>query len=118
MALCASLRTARAPASTLECAQLLQRQLEAAARAHAPQPCTRCADMRAHGAMCALPGCMIRKQPDGALLQKCSRCMTAAYCCAAHQREAWPEHKKACRSMQRAAAGGAGGATAKNKNAH
>jgi hypothetical protein len=107
----ASLR-ASLPAEAQERAQLLQRQLEAAARAHAAQPCERCAGMRAHGAMCALPGCTIRKQPDGTPLQQCSRCMTAAYCCAAHQREAWPEHKKACRAMQRAAA--AGGATTKN----
>jgi hypothetical protein len=108
--LCASLRADGAPTFALELAQQLQRELEAAARAHAAQPCTRCADMRARGAMCALPGCMIRKQPDGTSLDKCSRCMTAAYCCAAHQREAWPEHKKACRAMQRAA--GAGGASA------
>jgi hypothetical protein len=111
--LCASLRAAHAPASMLECAEELQRQLEAAALAHAAQPCERCTGMRAHGAMCALPGCTIRKQPDGTSLQLCSRCMTAAYCCAAHQREAWPEHKKACRAMQRAAASGGRG-SAKN----
>jgi hypothetical protein len=104
-------------------AEPLRRVLHDAKRAHDAAPCAAdatsacalCAARRARGAQCALPGCGVRQQRSGsggsgASLQHCSRCFSAAYCGAAHQRAAWPLHKKEC-GTRRTAAGAAGTTT-------
>jgi hypothetical protein len=67
--------------------------------------CTDCAALRARGEMCGRAGCVACAPASGGgqlpwrrmgRMQKCARCMTAAYCCKAHQTEAWRAHKKAC----------------------
>ncbi|KAH7918275.1 hypothetical protein BV22DRAFT_1024840 [Leucogyrophana mollusca] len=40
--------------------------------------------------------CSRRVQSGGSELMQCSRCKTAVYCGAAHQREAWATHKPLC----------------------
>jgi hypothetical protein len=82
--------------------------LQAAAQRHDAAPCThdgckRCG-LRASGAMCALPGCGQCKRADGSgkKLLRCGRCMAAAYCGAAHQREHWRRHKPLCAPQQAA----------------
>ncbi len=87
---------------------LLTPALQAAVQRHDAAPCTfdgckRCG-LRASGAMCALPGCGLRKRADGSgkTLLRCGRCMAAAYCGAAHQREHWRRHKPLCAPQQAA----------------
>jgi hypothetical protein len=107
-------------------AEPLRRALAGAKRAHDAAPCAAdgtatacalCAARRARGAQCALPGCGVRQQRGGGgdsgdaaavALQHCSRCFAAAYCGVAHQRAAWPLHKKDCVARRDAAAGAAG----------
>jgi hypothetical protein len=77
----------------------LIRQLNDAARRHDAKPCKhagckRCAAKSA--TTCALACCGALKQEDGTQLLHCSRCLAAAYCCAAHQRADWRRHKKEC----------------------
>ena len=60
--------------------------------------CKRCAAARERGAMCALPSCSARARPDGKKLKRCGRCLVAAYCGEAHQREHWPTHRPLCRA--------------------
>jgi hypothetical protein len=43
---------------------------------------------------CALPSCAV-EEPHVSAFKRCSRCNTAKYCCAAHQRDDWPRHKHA-----------------------
>jgi hypothetical protein len=66
----------------------------------------------AHGEACAEPGCeLCGMQPGrcgaagcslragagaGITLKRCASCRTAAYCCMAHQRDAWAAHKLVC----------------------
>ncbi|KAJ7075649.1 hypothetical protein B0H15DRAFT_866195 [Mycena belliarum] len=47
---------------------------------------------------CGGPGCTRRISEDGSksALMHCSRCKTAVYCGAAHQKAAWAEHKRIC----------------------
>jgi hypothetical protein len=95
--------------------------LRVAAAAHDRAPCAvtsceRCAVRRERCSLCALPSCGVRSRaqhgPAAAELQKCSACLRAAYCGAAHQREHWPAHKGACRAARAAAAAAeAGGAS-------
>ncbi len=42
------------------------------------------------GPVCSLPGCAEHAS------KSCSRCRTARYCSAAHQKEHWREHKSVC----------------------
>jgi hypothetical protein len=67
--------------------------------------CVRCAEQRREGGRCGLAACGARRrheQPGKGLL-RCSGCLTAAYCCGEHQREAWTAHKPACRAAAAAA---------------
>jgi hypothetical protein len=84
--------------------------------------CARCAEARARGAVCALPGCGARHRRCAATddaaggsggaasaaaaaaaaaapkaLLRCGRCRVARFCCAAHQREDWERHKGECK---------------------
>jgi hypothetical protein len=46
---------------------------------------------------CAAAGCSLRAGASGdVILKRCASCRTAAYCCSAHQRNAWATHKPAC----------------------
>ncbi|KAF8555675.1 hypothetical protein OG21DRAFT_1602756 [Imleria badia] len=45
---------------------------------------------------CGVQGCDRRVDSDGPELKQCSRCKTAVYCGAAHQKEHWAKHKKMC----------------------
>jgi hypothetical protein len=65
--------------------------------------CMRCAAARERGALCALPSCGARARPDGKRLKRCGRCLVAAYCCEAHQREHWPTHRPLCSAAAPAA---------------
>jgi hypothetical protein len=59
--------------------------------------CRRCAELRARGELCALPGCGARSRDGGAKrLLRCGTCRAACYCGAAHQREDWRRHRGGC----------------------
>ncbi|KAK7014202.1 hypothetical protein R3P38DRAFT_3001621 [Favolaschia claudopus] len=45
---------------------------------------------------CGGPGCTLRVQKNGAELSQCSRCKSAVYCGADHQKAAWAKHKPTC----------------------
>jgi hypothetical protein len=68
--------------------------------------CFRCMAARGRGAMCALPGCGLRKRGDGSGkgLLRCGTCQSVAFCSAAHQREDWGRHKGECAASAAAAA--------------
>ena len=69
---------------------------------------------QAHGEACAEPGCELCGMQPGRCgaagcslhadaganitLKRCASCRSAAYCCAAHQRDAWATHKLVCRA--------------------
>jgi hypothetical protein len=55
---------------------------------------------------CALAGCGALEAHSGHF-GRCSKCKTVSYCCRAHQEEAWPGHKKACKEACKAAAAAA-----------
>ena len=42
------------------------------------------------------------KSPPEVELQRCGSCRAAFYCSVAHQRQGWPAHKAACKSVQKA----------------
>jgi hypothetical protein len=78
------------------------------AATHASQQpgCQECAVLRARGEMCSHEGCGACSSAGAAdgcsRLQLCSHCMTAAYCCAEHQRKAWHAgHKAECAALVR-----------------
>ena len=48
-----------------------------------------CATTRCHHCLC-----------ESAQLKRCSACGYARYCCAAHQRDAWPAHKAECQALR------------------
>jgi hypothetical protein len=52
---------------------------------------------------CALAGCGAR-ETNADRFKRCATCKSAAYCCRAHQVEAWPAHKKECKDARKAAA--------------
>jgi hypothetical protein len=84
-------------------AQMLLTLLRAAAQRHDATPCKhddcrRCAALRARCAMCALPGCGLRRREGGKNLLHCA-CYTASYCGAAHQREDRRRHRAACQAQ-------------------
>ena len=58
--------------------------------------CKRCAAARERGALCALPGCGARLRQNRKKLKRCGRCLVAAYCGEAHQRDHWPTHRPLC----------------------
>jgi hypothetical protein len=101
---------------TQSCATLIA-SLQSEADAHGTRDpgCRRCAELRARGDMCGHVGCTVRMRADYMPLQRCSRCMAAAYCSAAHQKEAWPEHKKACRRAPQPAGSDSSGAASKQR---
>ncbi len=77
-----------------------------AAKHVSQQPgCEACAALRTRGEMCSSEGCgACASAGSSARLQLCSRCMTAAYCCAEHQRKAWHVgHKAECAAATAAA---------------
>ncbi|KAF8141455.1 hypothetical protein EV363DRAFT_1308138 [Boletus edulis] len=45
---------------------------------------------------CGVRGCDRRVDSVGPELQQCSRCKSAVYCGASHQKQHWTEHKKSC----------------------
>ncbi|KAF8555674.1 hypothetical protein OG21DRAFT_1507438 [Imleria badia] len=45
---------------------------------------------------CGARGCDLRADSVGLELKQCSRCKSAVYCGATHQKEHWAEHKKKC----------------------
>ena len=64
---------------------------------------------------CALPGCTY----EGIKMAgKCSRCKSAEYCTAAHQKEHWTQHKGVCKKLAKLAmsmsGGGAGSPSSNN----
>jgi hypothetical protein len=100
------------------------RALQAAAAAHdaaaacGDAACARCAELRACGSLCGLPGCGAKARAgdnDAAAkkLLRCASCRAFAYCGAAHQRDDWARHKGECAVLKRqlAAAAAGGGAT-------
>jgi hypothetical protein len=98
-----ALEARRAQDADAETARLqLIRRLQPAAQRHDAAPCAvsackRCAEARARGIMCALPGCGARSRDGGAKkLLRCGTCRAACYCSAAHQREDWGRHKPEC----------------------
>jgi hypothetical protein len=95
------------------------RALLAAAHAHDGAPCgdagcVRCAELRAQGTLCGLPGCgaKARAGDDAKKLQRCAACRAFAYCGAAHQRDDWGRHKAECAVLKRQLAATAGGPSA------
>ena len=62
--------------------------------------CCRCAAAREAAEMCGLPRCGLRRREDGRKLQRCAGCRVAVFCSDAHQREAWPAHKAACKAAR------------------
>jgi hypothetical protein len=98
---------AQAPAAEAMRVKLI-RHLKPVAERHDAAPCAvaackRCAEARARGAMCALPGCGARGRDGGAKkLLRCGTCRAACYCSAAHQREDWKNrHKAQCGAAPR-----------------
>jgi hypothetical protein len=94
------------------------RNLQPAAQRHDAAPCAvmgckRCAAARAHGDMCALPGCGARDRDGGGAkkLPRCGTCRTVCYCGAAHQREDWRRHKRECGAPPRDNTQAGGGAS-------
>ena len=91
---------------------MTQRALQAAAKAHdaaatcGDAACARCAELRAQGLLCGLPGCGAKQRDggDAKKLLRCAGCHTLAFCCAAHQREDWARHKPECGELKRKAA--------------
>jgi hypothetical protein len=46
---------------------------------------------------CGAAGCSLRADTAaGVTLKRCASCRAAAYCCTAHQRDAWAAHKRGC----------------------
>ena len=56
-----------------------------------------CALCGMHPGRCGSTSCSIHAGVD-VTLKRCAACKTAAYCCAAHQRDAWTKHKPVCRA--------------------
>ncbi len=57
---------------------------------------------------CNEPSCCCFDKPSelqlaGGKGTKCSGCGVARYCCAAHQKQHWKQHKPACRAIKAAA---------------
>ena len=74
--------------------------------------CERCAQLRARGKRCGLPGCGGTRRADEPerAMARCARCRRAAYCCSTHQKDDWARHKAECAAFaaQQAAAAAAG----------
>ena len=76
-----------------------------AAACSASVMCARCAQLRASGKRCGLPGCGAERRAEDAerTMAKCSGCRRVAYCSAAHQKQDWARHKGGCRAAAAAA---------------
>jgi hypothetical protein len=121
-ALAVVLRLPPANAEYVPIVAALRATLLDAARAHDARPpcaavvaCALCERQRAKGALCALPGCTVRRAEGGAAaapplkLKRCAACGTASYCGVEHQRAHWATHRGAeCAALAgaRAALGG------------
>ncbi len=88
--------------------KVLKRAIEVhdAAACSAPSACARCAQLRAAGKRCGLPGCGASRRAADAdrTMAKCGDCRRLAYCCSAHQKEDWARHKAECRAAAAAQA--------------
>jgi hypothetical protein len=47
---------------------------------------------------CCLQECSVVATDGAPLTKRCAGCRCAAFCCAEHQRQAWPRHKAVCRA--------------------
>jgi hypothetical protein len=91
------------PADQRDTVKVMARRLHALVAAHEAVDCDEacCAvpncDLRLMSLRrCCLHGCAAVTATDGKPLLLCVGCRFAKFCCAAHQRQAWPRHKAVC----------------------